>query len=108
MKMSIPKVSFKFKGRINRKTFGLFFLAFLFLDIVLTEILGDLGEFLFILIGFFPLLTLQIQRWHDLDKSGWWTLANIVPILNLLCLIRLLSKKGTEGINRFGEDPLAT
>ena len=105
--MSIVKVTFSLKGRINRKTYILFFIAFMVLYVILTEILGEnAGNGLFVLLAFYPLLSLQVKRWHDLDKSGWWCLAGIVPILNLLCFIRLLTRKGTEGTNRFGDDPL--
>ena len=49
---------------------------------------------------------LQAKRWHDRDKSAWWILLNFIPIANLWALIETLFLRGTEGSNRFGDDPL--
>jgi uncharacterized membrane protein YhaH (DUF805 family) len=52
-------------------------------------------------------IIVQIKRWHDLDKSGWWVLVNLIPILGgLWSLIECGFLKGTNGQNRFGPDPL--
>ena len=50
---------------------------------------------------------LVIRRWHDLGKSGWFTLLLFVPLANLFVGIYLWVKKGDEGPNQYGEDPLA-
>lgn len=47
-----------------------------------------------------------VKRWHDLDRSGWMTLVNFVPIVNLIFFIRLGFVRGSVGPNRFGADPL--
>ena len=51
-------------------------------------------------------IALAIRRLHDLDKSGWWyllifTIIGIIPLTIWFCF------KGTEGENRFGENPLS-
>jgi uncharacterized membrane protein YhaH (DUF805 family) len=49
----------------------------------------------------------QVKRWHDRDKSGWWVFINLVPVIGgLWCLIECGCLRGTEGPNRFGNDPL--
>jgi hypothetical protein len=45
---------------------------------------------------------LAIQRLHDFDASGWWSLAMLVPLLNLVLTIALLFAPGTSGTNRYG------
>ena len=50
-------------------------------------------------------LSLLARRFHDMDKSGWWVLLILVPILNLATYIYLLIKKGTNGANRVGAVP---
>jgi uncharacterized membrane protein YhaH (DUF805 family) len=50
------------------------------------------------LIAFF---IFAIRRLHDFDASGWWSLALIVPLANLVLLLILWLKRGTEGPNRF-------
>ena len=47
--------------------------------------------------------SLHIRRWHDLGHSGWFSLLNLVPIVNLVVLIYLLCAKGEEGSNKYGE-----
>ena len=50
---------------------------------------------------------LIIRRWHDLGKSGWLSLLMLVPLFNFFVLIFLWVKKGTDGPNTYGDDPLA-
>lgn len=35
-----------------------------------------------------------IQRLHDLNKSGWWTLLAYIPLINLIFILYLLFAKG--------------
>ncbi len=51
-----------------------------------------------------PLLAVHAKRWHDLDKSGWWTLTFFIPILNIWHAFVNWFSKGTEGRNRFGPE----
>ena len=55
---------------------------------------------------FIASLALVVRRLHDLDKSGWWYLL-IFTIIGIIPLIIWYCSKGTEGQNRFGEDPLS-
>jgi len=50
-------------------------------------------------------LLLGIQRLHDFDASGWWSLMTIVPLANLVLYLVLLIMPGTQGANRFGDPP---
>ena len=48
---------------------------------------------------------IHLKRCHDLDKSGWFLLWNLVPILGGLWVIFNLGfLRGTEGHNEFGPD----
>jgi|SRR5882724_5317860 len=65
-----------------------------------------------LLLLWFPVLIagviIQIKRWHDRNKSGWWILINLVPYLGQVwAFIELGFFRGTKGPNRFGPDPLA-
>ena len=44
---------------------------------------------------------LMIQRSHDLDLSGWWTLVAFIPLVGLYWIF----KGGTPGANRWGAPP---
>ena len=52
-------------------------------------------------------LAAQIRRWHDRGRSGWRVLVNLIPIVGALwTLVELGFMKGTDGVNRFGANPL--
>ncbi len=70
------------------------------LDVQLTKNLFGLATFL-------PSLAVAIRRLHDLDRTGWWILLSLIPIVGWIILIIWDCTKGTEGQNRFGPDPLA-
>ena len=53
-------------------------------------------------------LAIQVKRWHDRDKSGWWVLIGLVPVIGgIWALVECGFLRGTSGANRFGPDPLA-
>jgi uncharacterized membrane protein YhaH (DUF805 family) len=53
-----------------------------------------------------PALALQVKRWHDRDKSGWWVLIAFIPIIGAFwVLIECGFLDGTPGPNRFGPSP---
>jgi uncharacterized membrane protein YhaH (DUF805 family) len=53
-----------------------------------------------------PSICLYAKRWHDRDKSGWWSLIGFIPIIGgIWMLVELGFLRGTEGPNRFGADP---
>lgn len=55
---------------------------------------------------FLPSLGVMIRRLHDTDRSGWWWLIGIIPIVGWIVLIFFLASPGTPGENRFGPPPL--
>lgn len=103
-------------GRIPRSTYWKFFGVF-YLTCALLGFADDtltFPEWAKALVGLaiFPLLLVgiivQIKRWHDLNKSGWWVLINLIPCLGALwTLIECGFIPGTRGPNQFGPDPLA-
>ena len=61
-----------------------------------------------ILLVLWPSLAIYTKRWHDRDKSGWWSLIMLVPLIgSIWMLVECGFLRGTEGPNRFGDDPLA-
>ena len=49
---------------------------------------------------------LMIRRLHDLNLSGFFVLLSFVPIVSFGLIVYLFIKKGTEGDNDYGADPL--
>lgn len=55
-----------------------------------------------------PALAAAARRLHDTDRSGWWMLVGLVPLVGWLFMLVWLCKPGTAGPNRFGTAPLGT
>ncbi|MCE0497666.1 MAG: DUF805 domain-containing protein [Methylacidiphilales bacterium] len=57
---------------------------------------------LFVLASIWPMLAVQIKRWHDRNKSGWWCLIGLVPFIGgLWVLIECGCLPGVDEGNRF-------
>jgi uncharacterized membrane protein YhaH (DUF805 family) len=58
---------------------------------------------IFALLTLIPIIIVYIKRFHDRDKSGWWVLIGLIPVIGAIwLLIELGFLKGTPGPNRFG------
>lgn len=60
---------------------------------------------LFTMISFIPLVAVWVRRLHDTNRTGWWLLMNLIPIIGLFFAIILAYRKGDKGENRFGPNP---
>ncbi len=114
---------FSFKGRISRKAFWLTLAASFVVGILLNY--AALGSafggnfdpnnpptipFWFWLVQL-PMLWIGLavycKRWHDQDKSGWFSLLLLIPLLGILIVIAMLGFiGGSPGPNRFGDGPM--
>ena len=54
-----------------------------------------------------PSIGVGVRRLHDLDKSGWWLLVSLIPIIGFIILVFWFVRQGTRAENRFGADPLS-
>lgn len=57
--------------------------------------------------AFIPGLAVTVRRLHDFDKSGWFILLGMIPLVGPIILLIWYATQGTPGPNRFGPDPLA-
>jgi len=53
-------------------------------------------------------LALTFRRLHDRNKSGWWLLLLLIPLVDAIIILIWFMMRGTAGDNRYGPDPLAT
>lgn len=116
----------EFTGRSCRKEYWMFYLLIMISYFVLFGLMaligagassgGDTAVGIFggiagIIIMFFvlgiliPSLAVGVRRLHDVDKSGWFYLLALVPFGSIVLLV-WFCQRGTEGPNRFGDDPL--
>lgn len=56
---------------------------------------------------FLPGIAVAIRRLHDVDRSGYWFLLILLPVIGWVILFIWACTRGTRGPNRFGPDPLA-
>lgn len=54
-----------------------------------------------------PNLAVSVRRLHDRDKSGWWVLIAVFPLIGFLFLFYQYISAGTPGDNQYGPDPKA-
>lgn len=105
-----------FKGRARRKEywmFVLFYSIFLIitsiLDITLGIGFGDTGTgpitLLFYLAILIPGLAVTVRRLHDVGKSGWMMLIQLIPIIGTIWLLVLLVTNSNPGENKYGANP---
>jgi uncharacterized membrane protein YhaH (DUF805 family) len=66
------------------------------------SVFSTIGGLVFLL----PSIGVGVRRLHDLDKSGWWLLLSLIPLIGFLILLFWFVQQGTRGPNRFGADPL--
>lgn len=55
----------------------------------------------------YPSIAVGVKRCHDRNRSGWFLLLSIIPLVNLWVLIELGFLRGTSGSNNYGADSLA-
>ena len=95
-----------FEGRSNRGEYWWAFLAIILISIGLTVIDAMLGiallGMIFSLATLVPGIAIGIRRLHDIDKSGWFLLIGLIPLIGALVLIYFFIQKPTPGPNRFG------
>lgn len=76
------------------------------------SLIGFLLYLLYALAALIPSIAVTVRRFHDRDMSGWWylglTVVSLIPVIGFLASIAMLVfmlLPGTDGANRFGEDP---
>jgi uncharacterized membrane protein YhaH (DUF805 family) len=101
-----------FDGRARRAEFWWYFLANLLISIVFNIIdaviglglgggIGVLG-LIYSLAVLVPGLAVGVRRLHDTDKSGWWLLIGLIPIVGIIVLIVFWATDGQPTVNQYG------
>jgi uncharacterized membrane protein YhaH (DUF805 family) len=98
-----------FSGRAGRPEFWWWVLASLLASVVVNLLdyaigMGDVMPLssIYGLAILLPQLAVSARRLHDIDRTGWWLLLALVPIIGWLVLIWFYIQPSTPGANRFG------
>ena len=116
---------FAFEGRTARREFWYYVLAYIVIYIAVSFIESMFwgggyatyygsGYFYFnprpltgllTLALLLPNLGITARRLHDIDRSAWWILIALIPVIGWLVMIYWCAQPGTVGANKFGEAP---
>lgn len=123
--MSFSQLLFSLEGRISRSTYWLkFFLPYMVVYMVAVyldmqqiqaqiqanpDAVPSIGMYstIFSLLMLYPSIAVGVKRCHDRNRTGWFLLISLIPLVNLWVMVELLFLKGTDGQNEYGADPLA-
>jgi uncharacterized membrane protein YhaH (DUF805 family) len=105
-----------FAGRARRSEYWNFFLFNLLVTFALAAVDAISGNFsmergigllggIYTLGVFLPSVAVSVRRLHDTDRSGWWLLAGLIPIVGVILLAVFTMQEGRPSANRFGANP---
>lgn len=85
---------FDFEGKATRQQFWMFALINFLISLVLSmtgtaleiSLMTTLANVYSLLI-LIPSLGIAVRRLHDINKSGWWLLIGLIPILGWIVLL---------------------
>jgi uncharacterized membrane protein YhaH (DUF805 family) len=80
-----------FNGRATRPEYWWFFL-FLFVASVAISYVSSTLSIVFTLATFVPAIAAATRRLHDTNRSGWWQLIGLVPLIGINVLIVFLAQ----------------
>ncbi len=110
-----------FQGRARRSEYWLFSLFLFIVGLVIGVLrvatgglealesgrMDPLGivNLLFSLAVLIPSVAVGFRRLHDTNRSAWWILIGLIPVIGWITLLVFYLLPGTTGPNRFGADP---
>jgi uncharacterized membrane protein YhaH (DUF805 family) len=115
--VAVLKKYAEFTGRARRREYWLFALFNLLIFVVLVVIdakggmmnpmgLGVLSG-LYSLAVFVPSLAVAVRRLHDTDRSGWWLLILLIPLIGAIVFLVFMLLDSQPDENRHGPSPKA-
>ncbi|WP_416390123.1 DUF805 domain-containing protein [Tepidibacter hydrothermalis] len=104
---------FSFEGRINRGRYFGYSLLINFIIMFLWYAM-DYTQSTFLLYVYIASaiivsiinICLIVKRLHDIERAGTHYFLLLIPLYNIYLHLVLLLKKGTNGPNQYGENPL--
>ncbi|MDE6437880.1 MAG: DUF805 domain-containing protein [Muribaculaceae bacterium] len=100
-----------FSGRASRSEYWWFALFTLILSVIIQAfgvISSDVSLYLSAIVNlalFLPGLSLDVRRLHDINKSGWYILLVLIPIVGLIILLVWFCKESEMQPNKYGPVP---
>jgi uncharacterized membrane protein YhaH (DUF805 family) len=106
---------FKFSGRATRSEYWYFVLFGLLFSLAAMLIDFSIGTFyieegigifssIYTLTILIPSLAVTVRRLHDTNRSAWWLLISLIPIIGTIVLIVFYCQDSKED-NKYGVNP---
>ena len=54
-----------------------------------------------------PSIAVSVRRLHDTDRSGWWLLIGLVPLIGAIVLLVFMVLDSKPDENQYGSNPKA-
>lgn len=108
--LSCWKKYVEFSGRARRQEYWMFVLFNILASVAMAIVDGVLGTNgalggLYSLAVLLPSLAVTFRRLHDTDRSGWWLLISLIPLIGAIVVLVFLCLDSKPGSNRFGPNP---
>jgi len=108
-----------FNGRATRTEYWMFYLFYILFYFVaygilmaglfaqndVVTILGSVLVIGFVLATMLPMWAVSIRRLHDVGKSGWFILVNLIPFAGPIWFLVLMCTDSQPGTNQYGDNP---
>lgn len=105
-----------FSGRAQRAEYWYYFLFYILIFIGLAIADGVTGSLsaetgmglftsIFALGMLIPSLAVSVRRLHDTNRSGWWVLVTLIPLIGGIVLLIFTVQDSTPGENKYGPNP---
>jgi uncharacterized membrane protein YhaH (DUF805 family) len=97
-----------FSGRSSRSAYWWWILFYVLVVIVASILDAAIGTgviAILVWLGFFlPNLAVLVRRLHDTDRSGWWVLIGLIPLIGAIVLI-VFACIDSGPPNKYGQGP---
>ena len=98
-----------FQGRASRAAYWWWFLFAIIVAVVANIVDSAIEAPIFTTITglglLLPGLSVAIRRLHDTNRSGWWILIGLIPLIGFIVLLVFYIQQGDAGPNEYGPEP---
>lgn len=99
-----------FSGRASRQEFWMFALINFLIAIAIGVVEGIIGTggivgLIYNLAILVPSIAVGVRRMHDTNRSGWWLLINLIPLIGFIIYIVFAVQDSDAGDNSYGANP---
>jgi len=114
--LEVLKKYAEFNGRAGRQEYWFFLLFNVLISAFLATVDFFSGTFnvesgvgllsgIYSLAVLIPGIAVTVRRLHDTDRSGWWLLLPLIPIIGGIVLFIFMVQDSSSGDNQYGPCP---